>query len=306
VPNELQAGQRAFWVWVAIILLGSCTAFHPMTPGIGIGIFLWWLGTCLYYFVLKPNSELQRLKKQSAEVEITAKKHPRLQALLAKGSTLLGIARPAGFLLDESDTRMRIQGRSHPYYLTVTKGAVDLMQPPELDCLALRSLVQARQGHVRRIMMMDSLTELPGISRVLVWPAILYGFLLRMWWRDLAEKTADRLTLLLVKNPKLLTGALLKIYAMTDPLLQDRKITAVDVDNFIRQSGAIGTSGLEISTQYKLGQAIHDYPVLEERLQSLNRWAASPDFKTAVDRLAETRSTAAPAAPSTATPSGRR
>jgi Zn-dependent protease with chaperone function len=129
---------------------------------------------------------------------------------------------------------------------------------------------------------------------------MLYGFLLRLWWRDTAEKSADRLTLLLVKNPKLLTGALLKFYAVTDPLLQDRKLTATDVDNYIRQSGAIGTAGLEISTQYKMGQAIHDYPVLEDRLQSLTRWAVSPEFKTAVDTLAETRSPGASAANSTA------
>jgi len=148
--------------------------------------------------------------------------------------------------------------------------------------------------------LMKFLNDTPPAARILTWPIALYAFFLRLWWTDLAEMTADRLTLLLVKNHKLMQSALIKQHAATDPVMQEYDITPQDVDNYIEQSGLIGLQGREISTQYKLGQAIHENSYLEERLNELNNWAKSDEFQEAVKKLAEARA-ARGGAPQTAT-----
>ena len=132
--------------------------------------------------------------------------------------------------------------------------------------------------------------DTPPALRFLAWPVGLYAFLLRTWWTDLAEMTADRLTLLVVKNHKILSSALIKQHAATDPLMSEHEILASDVDAYIEQNGLISLEGREISTQYKLGQAIHETPYLEERLQELTSFAKSPEFKVALQKFAEASS----------------
>jgi hypothetical protein len=108
-------------------------------------------------------------------------------------------------------------------------------------------------------------------------------------WQQLALTEADRLSLLLIKNHKLLISAILKEYAANDENMQALKVEAQDVTNWINQAGHIGMEGKEISTQYKLGRAIHEDPTFEERILTLQKWADSPEFKTAVQKLSESR-----------------
>jgi hypothetical protein len=138
-------------------------------------------------------------------------------------------------------------------------------------------------------MLLQFLSDTAPTARILVWPAVLYGVLLRAFWLESAEQSADRLTLLLMKNSKILLSALLKQQAASDPIMQEMRITSTDVDNFVRQEGEIGFAGDEISTQYKIGSAIHENPYLEERVQAINRWAKSPEYREALKKLAETK-----------------
>jgi Zn-dependent protease with chaperone function len=230
---------------------------------------------------------LRRLRTHGNDIIVNSKTHPRLKAVLTKGSAILGIAEPEAFLLAEGISQVRVFGR--PTFVIVTQAALDLLQPAEVDCLLLRGLIHERQNHTRRLMLMKFLNDTPPAARLLAWPVGLYAFFLRLWWTDMAEMTADRLVLLLLKNHKLVQSALIKQHAATDPLMFEHEITAQDVDNYLEQSGMIGLQGKEISTQYKLGQAIHENPYLEDRLHQLKEWAESEEFKVAVQKLADAR-----------------
>lgn len=287
-PAERGEGLKAFALWMLfIVVLVAGFSAAPATRQIGIGIFIWWLVTCVGYFFIGPRLVMRRLRVTGDDIRITSRNQPRLKAVLSKGSAVLGIAEPEAFLLPEGVSQIRIFGR--PSFIVITQAALDLLAPTEVDVHVLRVLVNERQNHTRRMMLMKFLNDTPPAARILTWPVAMYAFFLRLWWIDLAEMTVDRLVLLLVKNPKLVQSALIKQHAATDPLMQEYEITPQDVDNYIEQSGLIGLQGREISTQYKLGQAIHDNPYLEERLNELNAWAKSDEFQEALKKLAEAR-----------------
>lgn len=287
-PSERSEGMKAFGLWMLfIVVLVAGFSVSPVTRNIGIGIFAWWLLAVIGYFFIGPRIVMRRLRMHGGDIQVTSKNQPRLKAVLSKGSAILGISEPETFLLPEGISQVRIF--SPPAFLLVTQAALDLMQPTEVDVHVLRALTHERQNHTRRLMLMKFLNDTPSAARLLAWPVSLYAFFLRLWWTDLADMTADRLVLLLLKNHKLMQSALIKQHAATDPLMFEHEITSSDVDNYIQQSGLIGLQGREISTQYKLGQAIHENPYLEDRLQQLNDWAKSPEFEEAVKKLAEAR-----------------
>jgi Zn-dependent protease with chaperone function len=288
-PGERSEGIKTFLMWLLVmIVLAGAPALNPVTRGIGIGIFVWWLATSIGYFWLAPRLVLRRLRLHAPEYSIIKTKQPRLKTMLARGSALLGIGEPEGYLLPEGNPQLRIMG-GRPAFIVLTQEARELLEPPELDCLLLRAMMHARQRHVRRLNLSHFLADTPPAARILVWPVLIYNFLLRHWWQDLALQTADRLTLLLTRNPDLLKSALLKMHVANDPRMQEQQITAQDVDNYIHQKGAIGTRGDEISLQYKIGQAIHDDPYLDERIEQIDDWAKSPEFKAAAEKLQEAR-----------------
>jgi hypothetical protein len=300
-PGERSEGLKALGLWMlfsVVFVAGFSVA--EATRSFGIGIFVWWLLSCLGYFFIGPRLLIRRLRV-TPDIEITSQKQPRLKAILTKGSAILGVPEPESFLLPEGISQVRMFGP--PSFIIITEAALEILAPAEVDVHILRALVHERQKHTRRLMMMKFLNDTPAPARFLVWPVSLYAFFLRLWWVDAAEITADRLTLLLVKNHKLMQSALIKQHAATDPLMHEHEITSSDVDNYIEQSGLIGLQGREISTQYKLGQAIHENPWLEDRLQQLNEWAKSSEFEEAVKKLAEVRaSKSGAAAPSTPAP----
>ncbi len=287
-PSEKREGTKAFGIWILLfVVLIGVLAIWPSTRGLSIGIFAWWLLSCIAYFFIGPKMVLRRLRMHDTDLSITTKSQPRLQALLNKGAGVLGIESPDGYVLPEGISQVRVF--TPPAFVLVTQATLDLLQANELDCLVLRQLVHLRQNHARRLMLLKLLSDTSPALRLLAWPVGFYGFLLRMWWSDLAEMTADRLTLLIVKNHKTLISALLKQQTATDPLMGQFSVTTADVDAYVEQEGNISLEGREISTQYKLGQAIHENPYLEERLQELASFARSQEFRDAVTKLSEAK-----------------
>jgi hypothetical protein len=285
VPGERGEGTKSFLVWfILMLVLSAGLAAIPGTQGIGIGIFIWWIAASFAYFIIAPRMVLRRLRMHGTEFLITSKKHPRVKTLLSKGSAMIGVPEPEGFLTDEMTSRVSAIG-GQPI-VVVTKGAADLLLPPELDCLTLRCLIHVHLNHVRRLTLLQFLGDTPPAVRILAWPVVLYGSLLRLNWQDMAEQSADRLTLLLVKNPKLLMSSILKQFASCDPAMQEQGITVEDVDKYIKQGGLIGNSGVEISTQYKIGSAIQDNPFLDTRMRALTAWVNSPEYVDALQKMA--------------------
>ncbi len=175
--------------------------------------------------------------------------------------------------------------KTAPNAVILHKDAFENLEPPEISALVVAALVNLRQGHARRLFLLDSLAKMTPTTRFLVWPVVIYARLLEAMWLPHARQNTDRLALFVVKNADLMVSAILKDHAAHDAKMQEIGVTPQDVSNWINQRGHIGSSGKEISTQYKLGRAIHEDPPLEERLQKLQNWAKSKEFADAVEEL---------------------
>jgi len=286
LPKEKKAGLTVLFTWIGIMsVLCVPWLFNENTQPIGQVMLAWWfLSTAAYLFVW-PMLIVRRLRVQGAEAAIDATTQPRLHALLTRASGLLGISVPEGFVEEEGSPRVYVLPRA----VLVRSAANKMMEPGEINCLVVRGLVMMRQGQARRFGMMRLVQDSPKIVRFLVWPVVLYDLLLRNQWMPHAHETTDRLALLLVNNESLLISAVLKEHAATDANMQEMSITTADVTMWINQAGHIGTAGEEISTQYKLGRAIHEDPELEHRLLVLQEWANSDQFRDAVAELKKGR-----------------
>jgi hypothetical protein len=290
LQKQKQMGLQALGIWAGIMVV-ICglwflpTPYQGITMPIGQGLLAWWLISAFGYLFIGPMMVVRRLRVAGPEAEINDKTQPRLKALLQKGSGLLDVDEPESYIEDEGSPRVY----GLPRVLVFRKAAFDLLTPDEINCLAVRCLVHQRQGHTRRLAMMLLFESTPPPVRLLAWPVRIYHALLKAMWQQLALTEADRLSLLLIKNHKLLISAILKEYAANDENMQALKVEAQDVTNWINQAGHIGMEGKEISTQYKLGRAIHEDPTFEERILTLQKWADSPEFKTAVQKLSESR-----------------
>jgi hypothetical protein len=176
--------------------------------------------------------------------------------------------------------------RPIPGAVLIHKDAFTSLEPAEISALLMRALVDHRQGHARRLFVLDFIdTVQPRTMLYLVWPVALYAKLLRSIWLPTALQNTDRIAMLLVKNPNLMLSAILKDHAARDYNMQEMNVSTQDVSNWVNQRGHIGGSGEEISTQYKLGRAIHEDQPLEERLHKLQAWAKSAEFTAALEKL---------------------
>ena len=295
LPKEKKSGIIVFLTWIGLMTLFSVPwLFNENTQPIGQGMLAWWFLSTAGYMFVWPMMIVRRLRVQGAEAAIDASTQPRLHALLVRASGLLGVDVPEAFLEAEGSPRVYVLPRA----VLVRAAANKMMEPGEINCLVVRGLVMMRQRQARRFALLRLVDDSPKIVRFLVWPVGLYALLLRNQWVPHAHETTDRLALLLVNNESLLISAILKEYAATDANMQEMNITTGDVTNWINQAGHIGMAGEEISTQYKLGRAIHEDPELEHRLLVLQEWAKSEKFRDAVAELKKGRSSStAPTAP---------
>src|SRR5688572_724933 len=108
-PGERSEGTKTFGIWMLlmVVLAGGLTA-GSATREVGLGIFAWWIISCIVYFVLAPRTLLRRLRLDSNETRLTSKNQTRLKTTLSKGSSLLGVDEPEGYVLNEEVSQIRI------------------------------------------------------------------------------------------------------------------------------------------------------------------------------------------------------
>ena len=278
----------ALWVFAMLLLTAFCAWFEALRA-VAVIIFAWWIWSSFYVFRILPQNGRKMLRARGIEYSIGARNHPRLKTLLQKGSTNVGVREPEGYIQkdasDDANYNVRIAGVT-PHWIAVGQGATRDLEPPELDCLALRCLVHARLGHVARLDLINRVRQMPSANRVLVWPISLYASLLHALWLAHAESNADRLALLLVKNPKLVMSALLKDFVSHHNLLRAKGVGFDDVETHLKSGGLLEKSGAQMSAQYALGNALREDAAFNARLNALTTWVNSPEYVSALETLA--------------------
>ena len=286
LPQDKQMGLVALGVWLACLafLCGIWWVSEATLP-FAYGMPLWCLAAIVAYLVVGPNYLTSKLRGLGSGAQVSLSNKPLLKNMLLKAAPVLAMREPRVFIVDKPAPISRVW----PQALLFNKPIWNVMDDSEAAVLLIHGLAHQKLGHARRLALLDLLDQTPTTTRLLVWPVLLYARFLRQFWLPHALKSADRLALLLIRNPSLLMGAVLKEYAANDAQMQSMSVSSEDVTNWISQKGHIGMKGEEISTQYKLGRAIHESPLLEDRIQEMQRWCTTPQFKEAVEKLASVK-----------------
>ena len=284
--EEKRKGATALLLWLVALAI-FCLPWYFLSEAtlpFAIGMPIWAVASIAGFFMLAPRLELGPLEKD-AKARISTKNRAALKNVLAKVAPILGEAEPEAFVdAHAEDANLRVL----PKTLIVNEALYNVCNESEVNVLAVRGVAHQRLGHARRLMIMDTLERLPSpVFKFLVWPVWIYVRLLEALWIHHAQQSADRVALLVIRNHSLLLSAIVKEKAANDAHMKDLGVESSDVANWVAQKGHIGMEGKEISTQYKLGRAIHEDPPFEARLLGLQFWHASKDFETAVEKLAK-------------------
>jgi Zn-dependent protease with chaperone function len=287
VRLEGQSGElgKVFLIWQ-----GICTgpaillALLPQGAGLSfaVGLIVWQIVSWFIYFVIAPWSVRSRLRKHGPRIRILPNNHGDIKTLIAQYAKLVGVPEPEAFFLDEPVGKVEMLGRKNPHLLIITSKARDLLSQAEFTCAIARALAQARMRLVALPMLVAFMNETPPPLRLLVAPMWILSFLLTTNWTNMREISADRVTLLLTRNARLLSATMLKIAVAADP---EATISAEDVEGYLNQQSKMQVSLVGVSTHFKLGQTIHSNPFLNERLKALVEFAASDAYKEAIAKM---------------------
>ena len=286
-PQEKRAGFIAFGVWIGLLAALCLTWFiWPSTQTIGTLMVAWSVISILAFVLIAPTRDLGPLRKEPKAL-VSSKVRAGLKGVLGKVASLLNVAEPPAFVDEKAEApRLRIL----PGALIAGEPIWKQLTENEVNALAVRGLAHQRLGHARRLAIIDAFDSLPSpLFKFLAWPVWIYVELLQTIWLQHALRSADRIALLVVRNFGLLLSAIVKEKAANDVQMQELGVQSSDVANWVAQRGHIGMEGKEISTQYKLGRAIHENPPFEKRILSLQEWSATPEYEKAVEQLAKRR-----------------
>ena len=299
----------ALWLLLLATTVAACRYSDTLRAASWI-LAAWTIASVAWVFFVLPMAELRSLRARGIEYSVDARQYPRLKTLLVKGSGNLGVREPAAYIRKNTPSRtadcsIRIAGFA-PYFMVVGQGATRDYQPPELDCLALRGLVHSLLGNVARLDALHRFGAMTFVHRVLVAPVAIYLLMLRALWLSRAEQNADRLTLLLVKNPRLLLNALTKDFVATHSRLRARGVSFGDVETFVKDGGLANhdlpnhdLSNQKLSNQKLsnrdgeqsahgvLRKAIDEDVAFSVRARNLTRWVNSPQYVSALETLSQ-------------------
>ncbi len=286
-PQEKRAGLIAFGVWIGILCVLCLPWFlKPSLQTIGTLMTAWSALSVVYFAILAPSRILGPLRKEP-KARVTSKVRAGLKTILGKVAPILNVNEPPAFVSEKAEAPRML---TLPGALVFNEPLWKQLTESEINALGVRGLAHQRLGHARRLAIIDEFENLPSpVVRVLVWPIGIYVELLRNLWLQHALQSADRIALLVIRNFGLLLSAIVKEKAANDAGMQALGVQSSDVANWVAQRGHIGMEGKEISTQYKLGRAIHENLPFEKRILSLQEWSAAPEYQKAVENLAKRR-----------------
>ena len=286
-PQEKRGGFIALGVWIGLLcVLCLPWLLYPSVQTIGYIFLAWSAISIIAFVVLAPGRVLGPLRNEPKAL-VSSKIRAGLKNILGKVAPILNINEPPAYVdAGASAAEMRIL----PGALVFNEPLWKQLNENEINALGVRGLAHLRLGHARRLAIIHQFEQLPSpVFRLLAWPVWIYVELLRNIWLQHALQSADRISLLVVRNFGLLLSAIVKEKAANDAHMQELGVQSSDVANWVAQRGHIGMAGEEISTQYKLGRAIHENPPFEKRILNLQQWSATPEYTKAVEDLAKRR-----------------
>jgi hypothetical protein len=99
-------------------------------------------------------------------------------------------------------------------------------------------------------------------------------------WQWYAALTADRMSVLLTRDRRIVVAALLKQATM-----RVEGITIAEIDDYLSRHGSLAAQSAEVTTHFKLGEVLRERQGLLLRLRGIAQYAESEEYALARDRL---------------------
>lgn len=256
---------------IALVLLSAAVAIPSGMRLKGLGILWGW--TLLGFLILAGavRRTLQRLRARGLQIRVMPNTFPEMKQLLSRMCKQLGIREPEAFIVRGEHRNFQTLGLWSPYFLILDETVWEPLNQAELEALVAHELGYIRSGHVFWRTLVLTAQELHPLWRLLGLPLQLFAACLRMAWMNIIEFTADRVALLLIRDPQICISALLKRAVEMDPT---SNLEPHEIDDYLRR-GALSVQAQDVEDHYRVGTFVRSHPLLQARLGDLIRFGQS-------------------------------
>jgi len=267
VYNENNPGGSLYhqhWAWIVVVV-------YPV---------LAWL--VANWLAVRPRR--RQLKEAGMPARVLNKSHPKLKAMLAEQSKLLGLAEPEMYVL-EDDTPYIFSMPVKTGTIVASDELTRVTTDDELATLVAREVGHIKSGHVRMAFVAHFMRRANIIVKVLLFPITFLSIVLR-GWLVLIDVTADRVAVLVTGRPALVNETLVKLAVTAD---RTAEISPEELDAFLGSSTDISTDAQQIERHYKMGEFLSKHKALRERIEEVREFPKSDEGQAAIQKMEEMR-----------------
>jgi len=284
-PGEKQH----YWQSIGAVVLVACWIavmvwwqLHEMWPYQWSYLPLWVIGcpVIVNYLAMRPRR--QQLKELGHTAKVWSNNYPQYHQMLTRFSKLAGLGRAP---------EMYIVNEQAPYIYSMPGGAetivattalLDELDTEEFQALVAHEIGHIKSHHLRLDLAMTYVDNVSPLLKVAFGPVTAWRMLMGSW-RDIIEYSADRLALLLTKNPVALMRAIIKSAAAAD---EQADLARDEIDAYLAATGTADTDGAQLERLFKINQFVKSQPNMQDRLQEIGAYLTSDEVEAAFEKIA--------------------
>lgn len=233
---------------------------------------------------VRPRRKL--LKAAGPSARVLNKTHPRLKAVLAEQSRLLGLPEPEMYVLhDDAAYIYSMPARGGGSIIVASDALVAGLSDDEMATMIAREMGHHLCRHVRMAFVLLYMRRAPAIVKLLLFPITALSIVMKNWL-ELIESTADRAAVVIMGRSAIVNETLVKAAVISDPTAE---ITREELDAFLAGATDLTTDAAQIERHYKMGEFLDSQPNLRERIEEIRTFPASEQGEAAMRKMEEAR-----------------
>lgn len=271
----------ALVIYVVLLAIGLAIVRHPPFPG-AIAVAAWIIFSLLYFGPISNRVEARRIKaaleEEPEEAEGEAAPPPiDLQEMVDKQAKVLGLSEIKVEVMEKTPETITI-GKT----ILLSQSLCVQLSQGEIWSLLAHELGHLKAGQVGLLNLIRRVKQVSSSLRLVALPAwVLAGRLGD--WSLLADCTADRLAVLLTRDRKVSTSAIVKVGLQSEEEVAE--VSGEEVTEYLSRTGELQATESELTTHFKLGEFLRERAELSLRLSELGEYAESEEFKESLEKL---------------------